>query len=62
MQLFDGDNLGKGFCTRACANPFPKIVPMAKLDSLQRLILLQMIAPKRSKIDPYLAENFSKGN
>ena len=37
MQLRDGDNLGKGFCTSACAacaKPFPKIVPMAKLHSL----------------------------
>ena len=34
MQLRHGDNLWKGFCTSTCASakPFPKIVPMAKLD------------------------------
>jgi hypothetical protein len=37
MQLCHGDNLGKGFFTSTCAcgKPFPKIVPMAKLDSVE---------------------------
>ena len=67
MQLRHGDNLGKGFCTStsaykcdvctsACAKPFPKIVPMAKLHSLIVTLIKKIYVIKICQIASFMSK------